>query len=220
MGDYTSLTEKFRQIRDAYARILIVGNNPSPAADLAMIFNYMKMLDPGSVVRESEFATAQNAAGVPELIRNTWNRILEGTRLGTIDPDERSKVREDFMNQSKNLYASQLPVYRRTVDTYSNIATRNQLNPLNVVFDQEIGDFIAQVEGGKFDASSEIFRNRQNETNTQMKKFNIKEGQDATSASTDIPEPAQLTPTQKKLKEQFGFVWDPVSGKYIDPQEA
>jgi len=39
------------------------------------------MLDPGSVVRESEFATAQNAAGVPDQVRNMYNKVLSGTRL-------------------------------------------------------------------------------------------------------------------------------------------
>ena len=42
----------------------------------------MKMLDPTSVVREGEFATAQNATGVPERIRNSFNKAMSGERLG------------------------------------------------------------------------------------------------------------------------------------------
>jgi len=37
----------------------------------------MKILDPGSVVREGEFATAQNSAGIPERIRAKYNRNTE-----------------------------------------------------------------------------------------------------------------------------------------------
>ena len=48
---------------------------------ISLIFGFMKMLDPGSVVREGEFATAQNAASIPDRIRNAYNRALEGTRL-------------------------------------------------------------------------------------------------------------------------------------------
>jgi hypothetical protein len=37
----------------------------------------MKMLDPTSVVREGEFATAQNAASIPIKIVNMYNKALE-----------------------------------------------------------------------------------------------------------------------------------------------
>ena len=46
--------------------------------DIALITQFMKMLDPGSVVRETEFATAQNAAGYYEGLRAKLNQ-LQGT---------------------------------------------------------------------------------------------------------------------------------------------
>lgn len=51
------------------------------AADIGMIFMFMKALDPTSVVREGEQATAQNATGVPDRVRNVYNNILSGNRL-------------------------------------------------------------------------------------------------------------------------------------------
>ena len=51
------------------------------ASDIAMIFMFMKSLDPTSVVREGEQATAQNATGVPDRIRNLYNYIKKGNRL-------------------------------------------------------------------------------------------------------------------------------------------
>tara|TARA_R110000822_G_scaffold292034_1_gene414020 strand:+ start:373 stop:1578 length:1206 start_codon:yes stop_codon:yes gene_type:complete len=53
------------------------------AGDLALVFSFMKMLDPGSVVREGEQALARNAAGVPERVRTTYNNILEGVSLSS-----------------------------------------------------------------------------------------------------------------------------------------
>jgi hypothetical protein len=76
--EFVSASGEFVKIRDAFKRIQVSAQDPSAAGDLALIFNYMKMLDPGSVVRESEFATAANAAGVPDRVRNTFNRILRG----------------------------------------------------------------------------------------------------------------------------------------------
>ena len=56
----------------------------------------MKVLDPGSTVREGEFANAQNAAGVPDRIRNLFNNWSKGQRL-----DE--KQRQDFITQAKKI---------------------------------------------------------------------------------------------------------------------
>lgn len=51
-------------------------------ASIALVFKFMKALDPQSVVRESEFRTAENSAGIPESIRNVYNKLMEGEKLG------------------------------------------------------------------------------------------------------------------------------------------
>ena len=87
----------FTKVNDAYTRIKASAQDPSPAGDLALIFNYMKMLDPGSTVREGEFATASNAAGVDTRVANAYNRVIEGTRLS--EPQ-----RKDFLGRSEMLF--------------------------------------------------------------------------------------------------------------------
>lgn len=79
-----------------YDNVRAAAAQPSAAGDLSMIFAYMKMLDPGSVVREQEFANAQNAASVPDQVRNMYNRALSGQRL---NPNQRA----DFLKQAANL---------------------------------------------------------------------------------------------------------------------
>lgn len=93
---YDKKSGDFTKVRDAYDRIEASATDPSPAGDLALIFNYMKMLDPGSVVRESEFATAQNAASVPERVRSSFNRVLSGEKLSP-------KQRKDFVGRANSL---------------------------------------------------------------------------------------------------------------------
>ena len=66
-------------------------------ADISMIFAYMKMLDPRSVVREGEQAQASNSGGVPDAVRNIYNSLLDGGKLQ--DPQRRS-----FLNQAHALY--------------------------------------------------------------------------------------------------------------------
>ena len=83
--EYTKLTGDYSAVKEAYRKIS--ASDESAAGDLSLIFAYMKMLDPTSVVRETEFANAQNAAGIPDQVRNMWNKALSGERL---NPDQRS----------------------------------------------------------------------------------------------------------------------------------
>jgi hypothetical protein len=126
--EFSTLAKPFFDVRDAYTRIEQVARNPSPAGDIALIFNYMKMLDPGSTVREGEFATAQNAAGIPDRIQNLYNRLVSGEGLN-------DKQRNDFVTQAGRLMSTQERQYQAIQSQYLDIATRNGLDPRNVFVD-------------------------------------------------------------------------------------
>ena len=123
--EFNALSADFRKIRDSFERIKVAANDPSAAGDLAIIFNFMKILDPGSVVRESEFATAANSAGVPDQIRNLWNKALTGERIAF--------NRDDFVNQARNLFGAQQETQNKLAERYTGIAERFGVNPENVV---------------------------------------------------------------------------------------
>lgn len=74
--------------------------DPSPAGDMGLVYGYMKMLDPTSAVREAEYATAENARGVPASVRNVWNRLLNGQRL---DEDQR----KDFSTRAEKYFSQE-----------------------------------------------------------------------------------------------------------------
>lgn len=101
---------------------------PDAAGDLAMIFGYMKVLDPGSVVREGEFANAQNAAGVPDRIRNAYNRALQGTRL---NPDQRAQ----FLTQGRNIAAQNRQLLQQQNERYRAIAQQYGVPSDLIVYD-------------------------------------------------------------------------------------
>ncbi len=94
--EYSDQTKGYQDVKEAYSRVLASGD--TAVGDLSLIFGYMKMLDPGSVVREGEFATAQNAAGVPERIVNIYNKIISGERLS-------ESQRKAFKGQAKTLFS-------------------------------------------------------------------------------------------------------------------
>jgi hypothetical protein len=137
-GQFDDLSKDFRKVRDSYGRILASANDPSAAGDLALIFNYMKVLDPGSTVREGEFATAQNSAGIPDQIRNIYNKAMTGKRLA---PDQRI----DFVNRAKKLYQAQADIQSKSIKQYTDLASRAQVKPEDVITDlyDLMGDNIA-----------------------------------------------------------------------------
>ena len=82
----------------AFGRVIASAEDPSAAGDLALIFNYMKILDPGSTVREGEFANAQNSGGVDDRVIALYNSLFAGTRLSQVQ-------RDDFINRASRLYS-------------------------------------------------------------------------------------------------------------------
>lgn len=130
-GEFMDLVGDFSDVEASYRRILSSADEPSAAGDLALVFNYMKMLDPGSAVRETEFANAQNAAGVPERIRAMYNNLISGEILGETQ-------RADFLNRAGQLYGSQLEQYNSYGAVFQNLAAQQGLDPNRVVTQRDL----------------------------------------------------------------------------------
>lgn len=126
--EYQANTKNFTDVQEAYRRIQATEDNA--AGDLSMIFSYMKMLDPGSVVREGEFATAQNAAGVPQRVMNIYNRLLEGERLG-------EKQREQFRGQANALFKAASKREKEVRSGLEKVIGNYGLNAENIFVDRE-----------------------------------------------------------------------------------
>ena len=124
--EYAKESSAFKKVGDSFSRVRQSAKNPSPAGDLAMIFNYMKMLDPGSVVREGEFANAQNSAGVPERIRAMYNNVVNGKRLSDVQ-------RNDFLERSYMMFDAQKQRQSLLKNAYTGIAQRSGLPVEDVI---------------------------------------------------------------------------------------
>lgn len=137
-GDEESLRDNFRMetsdyrlVQGHFQRLQAAAANPSAAGDVAMVFAFMKMLDPGSVVRETEYATAQNAAGVPTIIQNMWNRVLSGERLA---PEQRA----DFLGQAQSLFSATEQQYTATEQRFRSIAEQYGMDPNRIFGDDPL----------------------------------------------------------------------------------
>ncbi len=107
-----------------------INNGVGGPADLAMIFTFMKSLDPNSVVREAEYATAAKSGNIFSGWAAKYNGYLK--EEGGILPDNVKREFQNLVNQKLN---SQKVLYDNVAKNYRNIAERQGLNPENVVVD-------------------------------------------------------------------------------------
>lgn len=86
----------------------------------------MKIVDPNSSVKEGEFSTAENSGGIPSKIRNTYNKVLEGTLL---TPEQRF----NFLKSSQDLTQAQLDRQKTINDRYAGLAQKMSVDPSLVI---------------------------------------------------------------------------------------
>ena len=127
-GDFRGepIYKAHQEMQSAYGQIQHALKMASPAGDLAGATKIMKLLDPGSVVRESELGMAMAATGLMDRVTNYADMILKGNKL---TPDQR----KDFQSLSDKLFADSQKLYNAKRAEYQGIAERNGLNVLDVL---------------------------------------------------------------------------------------
>ena len=115
----------YQEVDSAYRQVREGAKMQSPAGDLAAATKVMKILDPGSVVRESELGMAIAATGLADRVGNYATMVIKGTKL---TPSQR----KDFTDLSEKLYNAAANQYNSKRAEYETIANRNQLNAEDV----------------------------------------------------------------------------------------
>lgn len=138
-GDFIKLSGDFQKIGSAFKKVN--SSKATAAGDLSLIFNFMKILDPTSVVREGEFATAASAGPLIDAkTLGLYNRIVSGERLL---PSQRT----DFKATAQEVFSSQIGDQLTREQEFTDIAKRAGMNPKDVVLDF-IGPF-REIGGDK-----------------------------------------------------------------------
>ena len=123
---YTSLTN-----------LIASAKEDSAAGDVAFIFDFMRMVDPNSVVKEGEFQLAEDAAPIMLKLNKMLNKARTGERLSV---DQRN----EFLKTARSIFNQSLETYRATESTYKEIAgnTFGKDNVENIIpgiqFDEKI----------------------------------------------------------------------------------
>jgi hypothetical protein len=115
----------YQEVKNAWNQINTGLNSASPAGDLAAATKFMKLLDPTSVVRESELLMAMQASGALDRLYNYAQMRVSGNKL---TPTQR----DDFRKLSDEFYKTSLSQFNDKFNEYRDIAVRNNLNPEDI----------------------------------------------------------------------------------------
>jgi len=125
--EFQKRTEVYGQLGTTFSNIKSSAEAKNGPGDIALITGFMKMLDPGSVVRETEFATARDTAGLYERLLNTSQKLQSG-QLFALD----SKQRQEYVNLAKQYLDSAQKKAGEDKTALGVVVKNYRLNPDNV----------------------------------------------------------------------------------------
>ena len=123
--EYQARTKVYSELGTTYSNIESSSKAKSGPGDIALITGFMKMLDPGSVVRETEFATARDTAGLYTRLENSLKKAESGQFL-------QPKQREEFVNLAKQYLDSAQKKSGEDRKALGVVVKNYKLNPDNV----------------------------------------------------------------------------------------
>lgn len=122
--DYRRNTKLYESVLNDYKKLKAA--TPDAIGDISMVYNYMKILDPASTVREGEAATVEQARGVPSTVLNMYNKLFEGVRL---TDEQRKQILNTGLGYAENAAGS----LKGEHDYLRDVAKRRGYNFENIV---------------------------------------------------------------------------------------
>ena len=113
----------YNDMKSAFGQVVSSLSAGTPIGDVAGATKIMKLLDPGSVVRESELAIAMQAAGRMDRLQNYFNNFMTGQKL---TPTQR----DDFQALANELYAAAGQAYNQKRGEYEQFGNAYQFKNL------------------------------------------------------------------------------------------
>lgn len=107
----------FNDMKTAYSQVVSSLAQGTPIGDVAGATKVMKLLDPGSVVRETELGIAMAASGRMDRLQYYFNNFMSGEKL---TPTQR----DDFRQLSAELYAAAGQAYNQKRSEYQGFGSQ------------------------------------------------------------------------------------------------
>lgn len=148
--EYEGYAKGFREQKKAYKKVKRAAEGGDDAAfqsgipDITLIYAYQNIIDPGSVVRESDVQTMGRAGKLGDQAQQWFNVLLNNK--GKLPPE----VRKDILTLTKKQYDEETSSFKRIDNLYRGRAERRKLTLEDVIdptiFNDEIDDYL---NGGK-----------------------------------------------------------------------
>ncbi|AKF88088.1 phage DNA ejection protein [Salmonella enterica] len=110
-SDINGFSKNYSAMRSAADNLQALGKRNTPAAQLGMIFNYMKSLDPQSVVREGEQVQVKRTDGIFGTLGNYVSQLSNGKMLN-------NEQVQDLINTSKLMANTEGEKFNQQMDDY------------------------------------------------------------------------------------------------------
>ena len=123
--EFTARNKIYDELGLTFNNINASSKAGSGAGDVALITGFMKMLDPGSVVRETEFATARDTAGLYSSLQGYLNKAKSGKFLT-------EGQRQEFVSLAKSYFDAAKQKSDKDKQALSAVVKNYKLNPDNV----------------------------------------------------------------------------------------
>jgi len=124
--EFKAETKDFFTSQNGFSKVKNAAKLKTAPGDMALLFGFMKTIDPRSTVREGEYATAEQARGIPARIIGLYNKAIDGQKLTDTD-------RERFIEAARSGYNAYLDQYKDIVDDYETIIGERGIDPISVL---------------------------------------------------------------------------------------
>jgi len=126
--EFVKASGEFVKLSNAWQKIQRAGMNKNAMSDLALIFMFMKVLDPPSTVREGEARAVATSGQLGEGMRAWLERAIESKSLTDTQ-------RNELISTARDLYREQLFNQLQLEGQYGNLADKAKVGRDEVVLD-------------------------------------------------------------------------------------
>tara|TARA_R110002012_G_scaffold103196_6_gene243067 strand:- start:2720 stop:4360 length:1641 start_codon:yes stop_codon:yes gene_type:complete len=157
--EYLAQTKDFASAVRQFSILDTIADDSTGATDMALVFTYMKILDPTSVVRDSEFglAASTDLSTFEGITMNTINKIFNGQTVLT------SKQRATLISAARGATLGAYRAYEGVRGGFEDIVEVRGLEPISVLPDftqglklPTVDDFDSLPKSEQFDYYEEL----------------------------------------------------------------
>jgi hypothetical protein len=123
--EWQGRSKMYSELQGTFNTLQASASSANGPGDIALITGFMKMLDPGSVVRETEFATARDTAGLFTQLQNRLEKAQNGQLLSP-------KQRSEYVDLSQKYLDSAQKKANQEKKDLGIVVKNYRLNPENV----------------------------------------------------------------------------------------